>query len=368
MIDAKENVAGVQESFVHDTRNDDIKTINQFITSSTNRDFWIENVSLSQSGNLIKINYENIMDFYNMNFNSNSNPNIQNKDYERQKQNIDNLLKNGVLDKKENLEDSFTKSSEILSLIFFMNRREMKKQSNIIMDTIKNSIPEELSEIEKTKFIFDYLRFSFKYDTDFFNYAASTSSDCSYEIKDGIVTTSIPLKGDKDEEQHQNSETETALVCNNGVCRGIALLFNKLCANSGIKSDFVLCYYNNIEHILNLVTLADGKKSFADVTRIIRGDLKIEECFLVDKETLENHGYTLSYANFDQSNVLENEGKPITTTTIDRREISKLEEFPPYNINDVILNIIKVKKENNCYLNPSEQSLIQTINVNSKDI
>lgn len=368
MMDSKENTTNVQENFVHDARNKDINTINQFITSSTNYDFWIENVSLSQSGNLIKVNYENIMDFYNMNFNSNSNPNIESKDYERQKQNIDNLLENGVLNKKENLEDSFTKSNEILSLIFFMNRKEMKKQSNIIMDTIKNSIPEELSEIEKTKFIFDYLRFSFKYDTDFFNYAASTGSDCSHKIKDGIVTASIPLEGDKDEEQHQNSEVETALVCNNGVCREIALLFNELCTNSGIKSDFVLCYYNNIEHILNLITLADGKKSFVDVTRIIKGDLKIEDCFLVDNKTLENNGYNLNYAKFDQSNVLENEGKPITTTTIDREEISKLEEFPPYNINDVILNIIKVKKENNCYLNPSEQGLIQTINVNSKDI
>ena len=363
-MDKQENFTVAPENLRKENPRQDKKqiyvdTINKIIDSSSEHNFWIKNVSLSQNGSLIKLNYENIMDFYNMNFSLTSNPDKQSLDYHRQEQNINNLLNNNTLNKKEYSANSFKTNNDILSLIFDINREETTRQANVIVDAIKKSIPENLNEIEKIKFLSDYLRFSFRYDTDFFNYAASTGSDCSYKIKDGIVNGSNSPSNDAS--QQQISEINTALVCNNGVCREISFIFNGLCINNGIKSDCVECNYNNIRHIINLVTLSDGTKSFVDVTRIIRGDLNIENCFLVDRETLEDHGYDFNNTKVDQSDILEVNDRQIKTKTIlNREEITNLEQSPPYNIKEIILSVVKTKKENNCYLNPVEEELVKS--------
>lgn len=181
--------------------------------------------------------------------------------------------------------------------------------SSIILEIIKNSIPDNLSEIEKCEYIFDYVTKTTKYAEEYYNCILNLFNDFDLEFNNGIPIPNTP---------------EEILTTREGVCDDISNLMIELGKKFNLKIGKVFCEHNGNLHAFNYINLEDGTISLFDATSRIRTQESKKSTFLVSfNELNQNNEYIL--------NVNDDKYSIITSAK------SIVKKPPKYNIDQIIL-------------------------------
>ena len=180
--------------------------------------------------------------------------------------------------------------------------------SRQVLQILKNEMKDDLSEIEKCEFLFDYITSTMKYSEDWLKYNCNVPTTSGYEFD---FYNGVPL----------SKNYEGLLVTRQGTCEDISNLMIYLGRQLGIEIEKESCYHHDNLHAINYIVVGD-KRSYFDVTSKIRGIKSKEECFLVSKEKLnENDKYDFK-ANYP--------------------DVTLNKQLPRYDINEVIAKVNQI--------------------------
>lgn len=154
---------------------------------------------------------------------------------------------------------------------------------DLIADQLVNNFTNEASkitsDIEKCRFLFEYVAKTINYDHDTkkYNRFVPFGEDYPFEFYNGIPISNS-YKG--------------LLVTKNGLSDSISNLMVLLGRKIGLDIDVTVCQNYNGNYCLNKVII-DDYLSYMDVTSVINGNNTINDAFLVDRATLlKNNNYS----------------------------------------------------------------------------
>ncbi len=151
-----------------------------------------------------------------------------------------------------------------------------------IENLISNTIALYQDWMTKISILFDFLTKYLTYSEDYVNYCLRTPpmNDRSLPITLGFdFKNQIPV----------DSSISGLLVIGQGICNDIANLLADLGRKSGLNIEVIFADYQGHSHSLNKITLENGQSYLIDATRLIRGDMTKEQCFLVSEENLNKN-------------------------------------------------------------------------------
>lgn len=176
---------------------------------------------------------------------------------------------------KDELKAFLENEKNIYESIKDKNQPVIDLVSQMMVNTIKEEIPKDLSNLQVCEYLFDLVTSIMNHASDWTIYFNNTppKDNYSFEFYNGI-----PL-----------SKTYPGLlVTRQGTGEDLANLYVYLGREFNIPIGVELCKYKSKYHIVNYILIND-KKSYIDIkNRILYNETK-EKCFLVSQETLNTN-------------------------------------------------------------------------------
>lgn len=175
----------------------------------------------------------------------------------------------------DNLKVRLDQYQEIYHSILDLNKEVVDQYGPMIEKMIVESCPKK-NDLGKIAFLFDFVTHYVHYSNDYFKYCLQTPpvDGYSFDFQD-----CVPV----------DSSMNGMFVMGQGVCDDIANLMICLGRSLNLNMGKVFAHYRGNLHSFNSIVL-DNQVYYLDATRVIRGDMLAEDCFLVGGETLNKNG------------------------------------------------------------------------------
>ena len=159
------------------------------------------------------------------------------------------------------------------------NQETIDRVAEAISENLVKEVEKLPNDLEKCKFLFEYLLKTFKYNISAKKYHRNVpfGEDYNFEFYHGIPISKT-YKG--------------LLVTKTGLSEDIANLFIYLGNKIGLNIGQVNCECNDDSYTVNTVNI-DGNISYMDVSSVLLGRCSIDQACLVDRSNL------LNYARFN---------------------------------------------------------------------
>lgn len=153
-----------------------------------------------------------------------------------------------------------------------VNKPIIELLSQIPLIILAKYFPQEAKEEEKVRYLVDFVTKYVTYSEDYYHYCYQTPPTDGYDFDFKQAT---PV----------DTSVEGMLVQGQGLCDDICNLIQHLGTVFHLPLKKIFVTYHKELHAINTYEI-EGRVSFIDATRIIRGDKTEEECFLVAEEIL----------------------------------------------------------------------------------
>lgn len=170
--------------------------------------------------------------------------------------------------------DSYLKKQkELIEDIRKTNQPIIDEMTIKIVEILKNEMPNNLTNLEKIEYIFDYVINIMSYNEEWNKYFYKLPPLLEYDFK---FYKGIPL----------GNTYEGILVTKNAMCKEISYLLAFLGKQLSVNIYVEEYLYNNNEHAINYI-LNEKEKLYINATSVIRKRTTKEESFLLPREELD---------------------------------------------------------------------------------
>lgn len=213
----------------------------------------------------------------------------------------------------EDLKSFLQEQKEKVEIIKAQNQPIIDFLSSQILSILIKEMPNNLTEIEKCEYIFDFVTKTLEYSEDWYKYCKDIPPINGYEF---TFYKGIPL----------SDNYKGLLITRQGICDDIANLIIYLGKELGVNINKAICEHNENLHAINYMEI-NGVRSYLDATSVIRKVKTKDEAFLVSEAVLNQYQ---DYKLKDHS----------ISTTIDRTPVS-------YDIDKIIIETNKLMPQVN---------------------